>query len=81
MKDEHRNELPCPVCGGRSYDRGQLRTMKIDFGYPSESFWQKYVVGGTKLPFRRCNDCGNIQLFLKLPPDGTTKRRRDGDFE
>jgi hypothetical protein len=81
MKDGRRAELPCPVCGGRSYRRGQLRTQGIHFIADDAPFWRKLFGFGWKLPARRCDDCGNIQLFSRPPRDAKTKRRRDGDFE
>ncbi len=59
--------LPCPICGNSSYTWGHITASNFFFQDDDASFWDKLVAAGYKLIARRCNDCGNLQLFTNLP--------------
>ncbi|WP_337176063.1 hypothetical protein [Paludisphaera sp.] len=85
MKDERRAELPCPACGGRSYSRGEIRAQGLRFIPNGLPFWKRFFWKGMKLPARRCDDCGHLQVFSRPHWDRVSGRgrdhRRDADFE
>lgn len=68
MESSKKNEQPCPTCGGRSYSWGSLNAQGVNFTPDDASLLRKFFrVGLTPLPARRCNDCGNVQLFVDPP--------------
>ena len=60
-------EFPCHICGGRSYSWGSLAAQGINFTPEDASILAKFFRFGTELPVRRCDDCGNIQVFARFP--------------
>lgn len=58
-----KSDLPCPVCGGRSYSWGMLHASGIKFIPESASILEKAFQIGFRMSARRCDHCGNIQLF------------------
>jgi predicted nucleic-acid-binding Zn-ribbon protein len=67
MESDDKDVRPCPICGGRSYSRGSLTAQGINFTPDDASLASKLFRVGVKLPARRCNTCGNVQLFAKPP--------------
>jgi hypothetical protein len=60
-------ESPCHVCGGCSYSWGTLAAQGISFVADDASVLAKVFRGGFKLPARCCDNCGNIQIFARIP--------------
>lgn len=60
-------EPPCPACGGRAYSWGHAQATGLAFIPDNVGFWQKMSLLGHKLRARRCDGCGNVQLFAPLP--------------
>lgn len=77
MKDERRADHPCPACGGRSYSWGQLQAHSFRFVPDEGSFWHRYFRGGWRLRARRCDECGNLQVFTEPDPPRASKRARN----
>lgn len=64
MKPGKKADQPCPMCGGESYSWGSLRAHGgFNFVSDGTSLLVKLFGGGTELPARRCNECGNVQIF------------------
>jgi len=59
-------ESPCHVCGGRSYTWGSLAAQSINFTPDDASILAKAFRFGWKLPARRCDGCGNLQIFAHI---------------
>jgi hypothetical protein len=56
-------ERPCHLCGGRDYTWGHMFAQGINF-IPEDSHWlTKAFRAGMKLRARRCESCGNVQMF------------------
>jgi hypothetical protein len=60
-------DLPCPVCGGRSYSSGTLASQEINFLPDDASILRRIFRIGMQLRARRCDLCGNIQMFARAP--------------
>jgi hypothetical protein len=60
-------EFPCHVCGGSVYTWGGLGANGINFTPDDASFLAKFFRFGGTLPARRCDNCGNIQIFARIP--------------
>ncbi len=60
-------EYPCHICGGCSYTWGMLSAQGIHFTPDDASILARTLGFGTRLPTRRCDGCGNLQVFDKLP--------------
>lgn len=73
MKDERRTDHPCPTCGGRSFSWGRLQAR---FVLDEASTWERYICGVRPLRARRCDECGNVQVFTEPDPSRTGKRAR-----
>jgi hypothetical protein len=72
---------PCPFCGELSFTWGELREYKdITFKEDGSSkFLILYGLNrGDHINARRCNGCGNVQLFTKVPylPKQEGKQKR-----
>lgn len=78
MKEGRRPELPCPACGGQSYSWGKLRPQDGYFLAEDASGWRCIVGAGAKIRARRCDDCGNLQVFTEPDPSRVAKRARHG---
>lgn len=64
MEPIKKADRPCPICGGSSYCWGTLMAMGFKFYAEDTSWFTKLLPNrGNKLPARRCNGCGNIQIF------------------
>jgi predicted nucleic-acid-binding Zn-ribbon protein len=68
MEAGQKADRPCPVCGGDSYSWGSVGAQGINFTPDDASVLSKLFRVGLKLPARRCNGCGNVQLF-SAPPE------------
>lgn len=58
---ESPRERPCPICGGRTFTWGKAidsNTRVVHFR-PEGGIWGE----GVPMQLRRCDTCGNIQLF------------------
>jgi hypothetical protein len=60
-------DLPCPACGGRSYTWGSLAAQGINFTPDDASRLAKFFRFGVQLRARRCDLCGNLQIFARVP--------------
>ncbi len=64
---QNKTELSCPTCGGDSYSWGfvqghhNLKYKDDDVGFLGKNS----VFGGEPVKARKCNACGNIQLFVR----------------
>jgi hypothetical protein len=57
--------LPCPLCGGDKFTWG-VAMGHYHFKFkPDDAGWLKKntIFGGQEIKARRCDSCGNIQLF------------------
>ena len=79
MKDERRADRPCPACGGRSYTWGQLRPQDGYFLADGASWWHRVAGAGAKLRARRCDWCGNLQVFTEPDTDAALGRVREAE--
>jgi len=64
---QNQEELPCPICNGHSYSWGFMRGAR-DLKYKDDNVgsWEKTtVLGGEPVKARKCDICGNIQLFTR----------------
>jgi hypothetical protein len=74
-------DTPCPICGGLAYswDNGAYRDHPR-FQAPQTPLWRRVLEpGGPALAERRCDGCGNVQLFDHsfLVPGRTTSPRME----
>ena len=60
-------ESPCHICGGCSYSWGRLGAQGLNFMPDDASVLAKFFRFGFQLPARRCDNCGNIQIFARIP--------------
>lgn len=60
-------DFPCPVCGGGSYTWGTLSAQGINFTPEDASAIAKFFRYGVQLRARRCDLCGNVQIFARTP--------------
>jgi hypothetical protein len=60
-------ENPCPVCGGGSYSWGTLGAQGINFTADDASIFAKFFRYGISVRARRCDLCGNVQIFARAP--------------
>ncbi|MDG3008499.1 hypothetical protein [Paludisphaera mucosa] len=67
MESGEKFELPCPLCGANSYTWGSLGAQGLAFTPEDASLVGKLFQVGVKLPARRCDGCGNVQLFSGSP--------------
>jgi len=59
-----KDEAPCPVCDGHTYTWGTLAAHGINFQPDNASRLRQWLWrGGFTIPARRCDVCGNVQLF------------------
>ncbi|WP_435016451.1 hypothetical protein TA3x_004017 [Tundrisphaera sp. TA3] len=56
-------EMPCHLCGDRDYAWGDIYANGINFIPEDDPWWSKILRHGRKLRARRCESCGNVQLF------------------
>ncbi len=77
MKEDDGTDLPCPACGGFSYPWGWIQAHQFKFVPDDASFWDRYIRGGWRLRGRRCEECGNLQIFTGPPPSRGIKRTRN----
>jgi hypothetical protein len=62
-----KQDLPCPICGGRSYSPGTLAAHGINFLPNDASILRRFFRIGFELRARRCDSCGNVQMFAGTP--------------
>jgi hypothetical protein len=62
-----KGDAPCLVCGARRYTWGYVGAQGLNFTPNDASLLRKFFKVGWKLPARRCDDCGNFQLFATMP--------------
>ena len=60
-------KIPCPICGGTDYSWGKFITSN---GLPDQFLFFRplganYDDGDQSLFARKCEDCGNIQIFYQ----------------
>jgi uncharacterized OB-fold protein len=68
MDSDKNLEQPCPNCGSRSYTWGTFTAGGLSFMPDNAWIWEYWrKLFQCKLPARRCDDCGNIQLFAARP--------------
>ena len=72
MSDEvgGKSDFPCPACGGRSYTWGSLSAQGINFTPDDAPILAKHFrfgMFGIELRARRCDLCGNLQIFARAP--------------
>jgi hypothetical protein len=60
-------DFPCHVCGSRSYSWGTLAAQSINFTADDASILAKALRFGWNLRARRCDHCGNVQMFAPIP--------------
>jgi hypothetical protein len=60
-------EFPCHICVGRSYSWGSLAAHGLSFTPDDASILAKAFRFGVTLPARRCDNCGNVQIFARPP--------------
>ena len=60
-------EFACHVCGKCSYTWGTLSAQGINFKPDEASMLAKFFRFGTQLRARRCDECGNLQIFAQIP--------------
>ncbi|WP_435016449.1 hypothetical protein TA3x_004015 [Tundrisphaera sp. TA3] len=56
-------DLPCHLCGGRDYSWGDLYAAGLNFIPDSAPRLTRILRIGNKLRGRRCESCGNVQMF------------------
>lgn len=56
-------ESPCSVCGGAAFTWGE--TSRVDAGWLGFKPDGPKLFVGERVYARKCNDCGNIQLFTR----------------
>ena len=59
--------MDCPACGGHEYSWGFLRAQGLQFVPDTASRLRRLFGLGWELRSRRCEGCGNIQLFQGVP--------------
>ncbi len=71
----------CFVCGGDSFDWGDVQhpvnntvVFVPDSGKP-KTFWTLEETTREPLRGRRCNGCGNVQMFVRSYLDSDERRR------
>ena len=57
------SKLPCPACGARDFSWGSLFAQGINYKSDRASWIAKLFRYGSELQTRRCEACGNLQLF------------------
>jgi hypothetical protein len=62
-----KSDFPCPTCGGRSYTWGRLAAQGINFAPDDAPMLAKFFRIGFELRARRCDLCGNLQIFARTP--------------
>ena len=67
MESGKKADRPCPVCGDESYAWGTLGEEDINITPKDRSLVSKFFRVGVKFMARRCNGCGNVQLFADPP--------------
>ena len=71
---------PCPLCNGTHFTYGETRP-KQGLKFPDSGFWASVGFGGDNISARRCNGCGNVQLFTIVPyaarQSESQKRKRE----
>jgi hypothetical protein len=65
MTSDEKSDSPCPTCGGSRFTWGMLGAQGLNFTPQDASVIRKFFTIGWELPARRCDDCGNLQLFAK----------------
>lgn len=65
-----KGDLPCPVCGGGSYSWGTVGAQGLNYTPDNASILAKFFRVGLKVRARRCELCGNIQMFARTPEAG-----------
>lgn len=59
-------QYPCPICGAKNYSWGKPIAERFSLLLFSGNVLYRAnegVIGGKKMRARKCNQCGNIQLF------------------
>jgi hypothetical protein len=62
---QNQNESNCPICGERSYSWGIVQAQEyLKYKSDDAGFLEKWTgLGGESVRARKCNSCGNLQLF------------------
>ena len=60
--------LPCPICSRTEYSWGEVTAQSLYYrGDDSSLLTRMFGTFGGALVARRCNGCGNVQLFSNDP--------------
>ena len=66
------DEQPCPICGERAYTFGRLEGSLNIFIREGEPLWKRWFFpffsmrdGMRGIRARKCDHCGNVQMFAK----------------
>lgn len=62
MTSHEQCETPCPICQQQSYTWGKIELHGRFIAFPDSPFWRRFLLP-TNIPLRRCNACGNLQMF------------------
>jgi len=65
MSDQPKKAPSCPYCGGVSFTEGELSLVRFRPNHYGGLFG--WLRPAQELRARKCNDCGNIQLFTRRP--------------
>lgn len=63
MDQTLQSKLPCPACGEIIYSWGNLTAQSLQYEADDASFWTKINPFASSVRARRCNNCGNLQMF------------------
>jgi hypothetical protein len=59
---KHSKESPCPICGGTRFTWGKPLGKTYTRFRPADAGLLSW---GEPMEARKCNNCGNVQLFTK----------------
>lgn len=64
------DSYPCSICGQTTFSWGRVQTKSedehLEFHSDGEGFFQHLVgLGHQPVQARRCDRCGNVQLFVE----------------
>ena len=65
MDDLKQKQLPCPICGASEYEWGVLRADNLFFEPRNPSFFAQLFKTTDKIRARKCENCGNVQIFAE----------------
>ena len=65
MNAHEQRDTPCPICHQQSYTSRKCGANGFGLAFPDSPFWRRFLAIDS-IPVRRCNTCGNLQLFTAI---------------